>query len=267
VEVVVAVDLSFNEIGAGTPLVILHGLFGSKRNWSSIARILGEQRRVFTVDLRNHGQSPWDPSHDYASLADDVARFIEERVGSPAAVLGHSMGGKVAMILALTRPELVERLIVVDIAPAASSGTLIKALHAMKAVPLAAYTRRTEVEAALADAIPDVAVRAFLVTNLAGGSEGLSWTLNLEALDRHADAILGFPEIPPGRRFVKPTVFLVGGRSDYVRPEHHAEIQRLFPAAVIETIDGAGHWVHADAPGSFVEAVARFLDASAPSRP
>ena len=150
VEVVVAVDLSFNEIGAGTPLVILHGLFGSKRNWSSIARILGEQRRVFTVDLRNHGQSPWDPSHDYASLADDVARFIEERVGSPAAVLGHSMGGKVAMILALTRPELVERLIVVDIAPAASSGTLIKALHAMKAVPLAAYTRRTEVEAALA---------------------------------------------------------------------------------------------------------------------
>jgi pimeloyl-ACP methyl ester carboxylesterase len=254
-----AVDLVFSETGAGSPLVILHGLFGSKRNWSSIARWLGRRHRVLTVDLRNHGESPWDPCHDYAALADDVARVIETHLGGPAAILGHSMGGKAAMVLAVSRPKLVDRLVVVDIAPARSTGTLINALHAMQAVPLTAGMRRTDVEAALVDAIPDRAVRAFLVSNIRTAPDGLAWAVNLDALARHFDTILGFPEIPPGQRFTGPTLFLLGGRSEYVRPEHHAEIRRLFPAAAIEAIDGAGHWVHAEAPGPFVEAVSRFL--------
>ncbi|MFM7036046.1 MAG: alpha/beta fold hydrolase [Planctomycetia bacterium] len=254
-----AIDLSFSETGTGPAVVILHGLFGSKRNWASIARRLGERHRVITVDLRNHGESPWDERHDYPSMAADVARLIETQVGGPASVLGHSMGGKAAMLLALDRPDLVERLVVVDIPPARSSGSLIGAISAMQAVPLGSFQRRTEVEAALERTIPDRAIRSFLVLNLAGGPGGLRWTVHLDALERNMEAILGFPTIPEGRHMSSPSLFLVGERSDYVRPEHHAEIKRLFPAAVIEAIAGAGHWPHADAPGAFLDAVNRFL--------
>lgn len=254
-----SVALAYTEYGAGEPLVILHGLFGSKRNWSAVAKRFGASRRVLAVDLRNHGESSWDDRHDYPAMAGDVADLIDRVVGRPVAVLGHSMGGKAAMVLALTRPDLVERLVVADIAPARSNGSLIGPLRALRAVPLAAYGRRAEVEAALAEAIPDPAVRGFLVLNLVPGPQGLSWTVNLDALERHFDTIAGFPPVAMGEQFDGPTLFVVGGRSDYVRPEHHAEIARLFPAAEFAVLAGAGHWVHADAPGEFVDTVGRFL--------
>ena len=253
------VELVFDERGAGPPLVVLHGLFGAKRNWATIAKALAPRHRVLTVDLRNHGASPWDPVHDYPALAGDVARFIRTHVGGPAAVLGHSMGGKAAMVLALEEPDLVKRLIVVDIPPAASRATLNDALQAMKNVPLATCTRRTEADAALAESIPDPAVRAFLVQNVTTGPHGLAWAVNLEALERAFPAIVGFPDLAAGRTFPGPTLFVVGERSEYVRAEHHAVIGRLFPAATIEVVAGAGHWVHAEAPGQFLEAVSRFL--------
>ena len=256
-----AVPLAFSETGSGPPLVILHGLFGSKRNWSSLAGKLAARRRVFTVDLRNHGASPWDPRHDYPALADDVADLIQRHVGGPAAVIGHSMGGKAAMMLALTRPELVERLVVVDIAPAPSSAGTLDVLRTLQAVPLAGMTRRADVEAALVASAIEPAVAAFLAQNVASGPEGrLAWTINLDALDRHAADILGFPEPPAGVRFEKPTLFIAGGRSDYLRPEHRPVIERLFPSAAFETIEQAGHWVHAEAPGPFLETVTRFLE-------
>jgi esterase len=258
-EVVVTVDLSFTEFGAGTPLLILHGLFGSRRNWATVATRLAAHRRVLVVDMRNHGGSPWHDRHDYPAMAADVASLIDREVGGPAAVLGHSMGGKAAMLLALTRPELVERLVVADIAPVRSGGTSIDVVRALREVPLAAHSRRTEVEAALAGSIPDPAVRGFLMLNLVNGPAGLAWTVNLESLERHFDDILGFPTVPAGLRFDGPTLFVLGGRSEYVQPQHHAEIERLFPAAVIDTLPNAGHWVHADAPGPFVETVRRFL--------
>jgi len=258
-------DLACAEHGAGAPLVILHGLYGAKRNWGSIAARLAPRRRVITVDLRNHGESPWDARHDYPALAADVARLIEARVGGPADVLGHSMGGKAAMILALSRPELVSRLVVVDIAPAPSPGTAAVAPRVLRAVPLAGLTRRTEVEEALATTIPDPAVRAFLAANARSGtgpgSGGLAWTVNLEALDRHFADILSFPEIAAGVAFPKPALFIAGGSSDYLRPEHRPEIERLFPGAIVETIPRAGHWVHAETPAAFLEVVERFLDA------
>jgi pimeloyl-ACP methyl ester carboxylesterase len=254
-------DLACAEFGAGAPLVILHGLYGAKRNWGSIAARLAPRRRVLTVDLRNHGESPWDARHDYPALAADVARLIEARVGGPADVLGHSMGGKAAMVLALSRPELVSRLVVVDIAPAPSPGTAAVAPRVLRAVPLARLTRRTEVEEALAATIPDPAVRAFLAANVRSGPDGLTWTINLEALDRHFAEILSFPEIAAGVAFTKPALFIAGGSSDYLRPEHRPEIERLFPNAVVQTIAGAGHWVHAEAPAAFLEVVERFLDA------
>ena len=258
-------DLACAEHGAGDPLVILHGLYGTKRNWASLAARLARRRRVITVDLRNHGDSPWDARHDYPSLAADVARLIETRLGGPADILGHSMGGKAAMILALGRPELVNRLVVVDIAPAPSPGTAAVAPHVLMAVPLAGLTRRTEVEEALAATIPDPVVRAFLAANVRSatgpGCGGLAWTVNLEALDRHFAEILSFPEIAAGVVFTKPTLFIAGGTSDYVRPEHWPAIERLFPNASVQTIAGAGHWVHAEAPAVFLENVERFLDA------
>lgn len=253
------VELVFDERGAGPPLVVLHGLFGAKRNWASIAKALAPRHRVLTVDLRNHGASPWDPVHDYPALAGDVARFIRTHVGGPAAVLGHSMGGKAAMVLALEEPDLVKRLIVVDIPPAPSRTTLNDALQAMKNVPLATCTRRTEADAALAESIPDPAVRAFLVQNVTTGPHGLAWAVNLEALERAFPAIVGFPDLAAGRTFPGPTLFVVGERSEYVRAEHHAVIGRLFPAATIEVVAGAGHWVHAEAPDAFLGVVSVFL--------
>jgi len=256
----VTVELAFSEAGAGPPLVILHGLFGSKRNWSSIAKQLADSRRVVVADLRNHGASPWDPVHDYPALAADVARLVETQLGGRAAVIGHSMGGKAAMMLALERPDLVERLVVVDIAPAPSPGNSADVLRALQAVPLAECSRRADVDAALAASIPDPAVRTFLVANVVSGPDGLAWGVNLDALARHLDGILGFPDVPPGRSFDGPTLFLAGGRSPYVQPHHHACITRLFPAARVETIPDAGHWLHADAPAAFLDAARRFLD-------
>jgi pimeloyl-ACP methyl ester carboxylesterase len=254
-----AVELSFCDVGAGEPVVILHGLFGSKRNWASIARRLGSQRRVLTVDLRNHGESPWLAVHEYAALAGDVAGLIEKVVGGPAAVIGHSMGGKAAMVLALTRPDLVDRLVAVDIPPDRSSGTPVGYVRGMQAVSLGSCTRRADVEAALAATIPDPAVRAFLATNVIVRPEGLAWAVNLDAIERQFDTILGFPDLSAAMPFRKPTLFLTGGRSDYVQPHHHAGIRRLFPAAEIAVIPEAGHWVHADAPEAFVDVVVRFL--------
>ena len=254
------VALAHDEHGAGEPLVVLHGLYGSKRNWASVATELGRSRRVLCVDLRNHGESPWDGRHDYAALAADVAALIRSTIGGPAAVLGHSMGGKAAMLLALTEPALVERLVVVDIAPATSPGTAAIDPRVLRAVPLEACPRRADVEAALAGRIPSLAVRSFLVKNLASGPDGLAWKVNLDALERHYGDILGFPDIPAGRAFGKPTLFVAGGRSDYVGPQHHAAIRRLFPAADITIIPEAGHWVHAEAPREFVRLVERFLE-------
>lgn len=260
-----AIDLAFTETGHGEPVLILPGLFGSKRNWTAIARTLAQRHRVLSVDLRNHGESPWNPQHDYPSMADDVAALIATHVGEPAAVIGHSMGGKVAMTLALTRPELVDRLIAVDIAPARSTADTATVLRAMQAVPLSTLATRSDVKAALAAAVPSAGIRDFLALNLTTTPEGLAWGINLTALADNFAAILGFPAIPQGRVFDKPTLFLAGGRSDYLRPEHEPEIRRLFPQAVIETIPDAGHWVHAEAPREFMEIVSRFLT-SQPSR-
>lgn len=254
-----AVELTTSEIGTGEPLVILHGLFGSKRNWSSIAGRLAEYRRVITVDMRNHGESPWDDVHDYPALADDVARLIERVVGGPATVMGHSMGGKAAMLLALGRPELVERLVIVDIAPARSQSSPLLLVKAMRRVPLETLSRRAEVDAVLAEVIPDLAVRGFLAQNVVTEPTGLRWSVNLDAIERNGESIVGFPDIPPGVTFAKPTLFIAGGRSDYLRTEHRDAIERLFPAATIETIPHAGHWVHAEAPGPFLDVVSRFL--------
>ena len=237
--------------GDATPLLIAHGLFGSGRNWGAVARRLSDARPVVAVDMRNHGASPWDDAHDYPAMAGDLADTTE---GRPHHVLGHSMGGKAAMALALTRPELVRRLVVVDIAPVAYAHDQGHLVAAMRAVDLDGVTRGSEAAARMAS-VPDDGTRAFLLQSLdvAAGR----WTLNLDALEARMAAIMGFPTL--SGRFEGPTLFLAGGASDYVRDEHHAAIEASFPAARIERVAGAGHWLHAEKPRAVEAAVRDFL--------
>lgn len=254
-----ALDLAYEAAGDGPPLVILHGLFGSARNWRAIAKSLAGRRRVFALDLRNHGDSPWADEMSYETMAEDVRAFLEAQDIVGAVVMGHSMGGKVAMALALACPDHVGALIAVDIAPVARPPSLRPYVHAMAGIDLSAFGRRAEVGELLAPAVPDRSVRAFLLQNLVAEGSRLRWRLNLAAIDRQMEAIGGFPEALLERRYEGPTHFIAGAQSDYIRPEHRELVLRLFPAATMSVIAGAGHWVHAERPDSFLRAVARFL--------
>ncbi|HSK40860.1 MAG TPA: alpha/beta fold hydrolase [Arenibaculum sp.] len=253
-----SLDLAFLESGEGAPIVVLHGLFGSARNWNMIARRLAVHRRVLALDLRNHGNSPWADAMDYPAMADDVRHFIESRELGRCTVLGHSMGGKAAMWLALQRPDLVDALIVADIAPVSYDGSLLDYVHVMKAVDLGRFRRRAEVEDALADTIAEPGIRSFLMQNLVAEGGSLRWRLNLDAIEKDFGAISGFPATD--LHYEGPTLFLNGERSDYIRPDNERDIRDLFPAARIETIPGAGHWLHAEQPDAVFEAISRFLN-------
>jgi pimeloyl-ACP methyl ester carboxylesterase len=255
-----ALELAHDAYGAaGRPLVILHGLLGSARNWAAPAKQLGEHFRVYVLDLRNHGRSPWAASMRFDEMAADVAAFIQRHALRDAALIGHSLGGKVAMRLALTRPELIARLAVVDVAPVAYEHGFAAYVEAMQAVGLAGLGRRADADAALKAAIPEPGIRSFLLQNLVQGDHGLAWRVNLAALADGMDRLMGFP-LEPAAPYRGPTLFLAGGRSDYVRPEHRALIGRLFPSAELATIEGAGHWVHAERPAEFLGALRAFLE-------
>ena len=235
-----------------TPLLIAHGLFGSARNWGVIAKRLSEDREVIAVDMRNHGESPRHDAHGYRDLARDLAEVMG---GRPHDLLGHSMGGKAAMVLALTEPAGLRRLIVADIAPVEYGHTQAHLIAAMRGVDLTGITRRSEAAAQLSD-LPDDATRAFLLQSLDMAEK--RWMLNLDALEANMPEIMGFPDLD--ERFDGPSLFLSGGASDYVRAEHHAAIEVLFPEARFEAIPEAHHWLHAEKPREFEAAVRGFLD-------
>jgi pimeloyl-ACP methyl ester carboxylesterase len=253
--------LSCAEFGDGPPLLILHGLFGSGRNWTSIARKLAETRRVLAVDLRNHGASPWDPAMDYPTMAADVLELIEEKALDRPVVLGHSMGGKTAMAAALAAPRAVGALIVADIAPVAYRHGNAAYVAAMRAIDLSRVERRGDADEALRDAVPEAGVRGFLLQNLVFGEDRPRWQLNLDAIAASMDRLIDFPYAAGEARYGGPALFIAGGASGYVRPEHREAIRAFFPAANIETIAGAGHWPHAEKPREFLEIATRFLAA------
>lgn len=238
------------------PILIAHGLYGSARNWGAIARRLAETRAVVTVDMRNHGDSPWMPSHSYADMAGDLATVIAG-IGGPLDVLGHSMGGKAAMVLALTRPDLVRRLVVADIAPVAYGHDQTRHIAAMRALDLADVVSRAEADRRLAATTPDPALRAFFLQSLDLKSAPPRWRLNLEVLEAAMPQIVGWPEVEG--RFDGPALFLSGTQSAYVLPAHRPAIRTLFPAARFARIRGAGHWLHAEKPVEFVETLRVFL--------
>jgi len=252
-------ELAYTETGEGPPLVILHGLFGSSRNWASVARQLGKTHLVFAVDLRNHGTSPWAESMDYGELAEDVHAFLAHHDLAGATVMGHSMGGKTAMCLALKYGHEVGRLIVVDIAPVAYTHTHLPFVEAMRAVDLATAERRAEVDRQLEAAIPEAAIRGFLLQNLISEDGQLNWRINLAALAANMNTLIGYPEELEGHTYVGPTHFISGAASDYVREAHHTQIRDFFPKAKFDSIPEAGHWVHAEQPAAFLEQVRMIL--------
>jgi esterase len=250
-----ALQLAFEATGDGPPVVILHGLFGSSRNWRSIAKALAPQYRVYCVDLRNHGQSPWAASMSYPELAEDVRMLIEsEGLASPV-VVGHSMGGKTAMALALAHPELLGRLIVVDIAPVAYQDRFSTYLEAMQAVDAHALTKRSEAMQLMAQRIRDVDVVGFLMQNLVARDDHFDWRLNLAAIGAAVPVLSGFPAELLLRRYPGPATLIYGALSDYVRAEDRTSLSESFPAMRLVEIEGAGHWVHADRPAEFFAAL------------
>jgi pimeloyl-ACP methyl ester carboxylesterase len=240
------------------PLLIVHGLFGSARNWGAIAKRLAADRQVITVDMRNHGASPWADSHGYDDLADDLDEVIQAN-GGRADVIGHSMGGKAAMALALTAPDRINRLVVGDIAPVAYAHSQSSLVRAMQGLDLTGLASRGEADARLAQTVPEAPVRAFLLQSLDLKTDPPSWRLNLDVLEREMDRMVGWPGYDA--QFGGPTLFLAGETSDYIRPEYHDAILRLFPNAEFGTVANAGHWLHAENPRGFLEAVTAFLSA------
>ncbi len=239
------------------PLLIAHGLFGSARNWNVIAKRLSGTRQVLTVDMRNHGESDFQESHSYADLAGDLAEVITAH-GGRADVVGHSMGGKAAMMLALLHPDMVHRLVVADIAPVAYGHSQTHLIDAMRAVDLSKVETRRDADTQLKASVPEDGVRAFLLQSL--DVKGKRWRLNHDVLEADMDQITGWPKDASGQ-FDGPVLMLSGAESDYVLPEYRDRIRGYFPKARFAKIPGAGHWLHADKPREFEAAITAFLDA------
>lgn len=254
--------LNIVETGEGPALVMLHGLMGSAQNWGGLAKRLGQRHRVLALDARNHGASAHAAGMDYAAMAADVAETLAARGITRAAVVGHSMGGKTAMMLALAAPALVSRLVVADMAPVRHAAPSRAYVDAMCAMQLRAGMTRRDAMAALQHVVPQENIRAFLVQNLVFGEGAPRWRIGLANIAAGMDAIEDFAA-PPGARCTVPALFIRGSRSDYVQPAHMAAIRALFPAARHATLE-AGHWVHSEDPAGFLALVEPFLAEDAP---
>ncbi len=254
------VKLNYQIYGEGKPFYLLHGLFGSNRNWFSIARQLAGIGQLVAVDLRNHGDSGHAVTMGYIEMANDVAELAASLNHHAINLLGHSMGGKTAMTAALLYPELLDKLIVVDIAPVVYNPKHDQLITALEALPVARLNNRTEASDLLAQDIKDPILRQFLLQNLVRNEQsGFRWRINLDAIHSNYEKLRSFPPELINKQFGGAGLFLTGSQSKYVLPEHHDAIATHFPEAKIVSIDGAGHWVHADKPDVLASEVRRFL--------
>lgn len=253
-----AVDLIYNEFGkpAFEPLIILHGFFASSRNWRQIAEKLSDQFHVYVPDMRNHGASLHHPAMDYPSMAGDLRKFIERHGLKNANLLGHSMGGKVAMWFALNHPDLVNRLIIADIAPVSYSHNFDRTIRALKALPLQQLSSRKQAESWLAEELPDPAYRQFLLQNLVLSEGHYRWRINLDIFYNTAANIVAFPSADQLAPYEGKALFIAGENSDFVKMEN---IASLFPTAILNIIPDAGHWLHVQQPEIFIKTVGSFL--------
>lgn len=252
-------NLFFRKFGSGRPLVILHGLFGSSDNWQTLAKRFSEQHMVIVPDLRNHGRSPHAQVINYPVMAQDIRDLFSVCSISSADVIGHSMGGKTAMQVALSYPELINKLIIVDISPREYPVTHDPYIDSLLKLDLQSFNRREEVDKALSGEIKSMPIRQFLLKNLSRGPGGkFSWKINLGSIKNN---LSGLGEaVKSGSVFPKPVLFIAGGRSDYIDKDDLPLIRSLFPENRLVTFDNSGHWIHADDPERFYQEVTRFLD-------
>jgi esterase len=262
-------DVHLLQLGeAGSRVVLLHGLFGQGRNWMTIAKALSGQHRVTLVDLPNHGRSAWTDRIDYLDMAGRVAAVLE--ADGPATVVGHSMGGKVAMVLALTRPELVERLVVADMSPVdygsepepnGTNGGVLGYAQILLDLDLAQVDRREDADRLLAERVPSTTIRSFLLQNLRRHDDGWRWAANLAAIVRDGATLSGWPaERLAGRPpYDGRVLWLAGEHSGYVQPAYDEAMRRWFPHYRKVTLKGTGHWLHSEKPEVFTAALQRFL--------
>lgn len=244
--------------GAGVPVILTHGLYGQARNLGGLARALAG-RHVLLVDLRNHGDSPWSEVHDYPAMAGDLAAVID-RFGGQADLVGHSMGGKAAMALALLHPEKLHRLVVMDIAPMPYAHNQLTYAEAMKALDLTGLTSRGEADRRFAALLDNPGMRAFFLSSLDLRADPPRWKLNLDAPERNMNALTGWPDDLPAQGFSGPALFLYGTESDYVTETGRERILHAFPQAEFQGLEGAGHWIHADKPRETAAAISAFLN-------
>tara|TARA_Y100001960_G_C14759149_1_gene872996 strand:+ start:1834 stop:2616 length:783 start_codon:yes stop_codon:yes gene_type:complete len=255
------IDLNYEVLGNGErKLIILHGLFGMGRNWKRIAKMLGDTHQILIVDLRNHGSSPWKNMMTYEIMAADVASLIDKICGGRADVIGHSMGGKTAMALALTHPNKIHRLAVLDISPASYMHDIEQQITAIRSINLNSISRRSEAEKLLIEALSDVDLAKFITFNLRPDSKHrYRWCINLNSIAEHKEKLLDFPIFNNENAFKSDTLFLSGDKSTYIMPHHIKEIARLFPKASITMIENAGHWLHIDNPEQVTTQLNRFF--------
>lgn len=255
------VSLYAHRRGAGKPLIILHGLFGSGDNWRTLGKRFAEHFDVHALDLRNHGRSPHADEMSYAAMADDIGAYIEAHGLHKTHIVGHSLGGKVAMATAILTPSLIDRLVIVDIAPRLYPPEHEDILAGLKALQPSNLPDRDEADRRLARHIRSQGVRQFLLQNLQRLEDGgYSWKMNLEGIDRWYDELRSWPPFE-GRTFDGPTLLLAGTRSEYVGPSDRDAFTQVFPNSRFEQID-SGHWIHAEAPDAFFDSVRAFLDAA-----
>ncbi len=257
-------DLHVTELGERGPVVaFFHGLFGQGKNWTQIGRALAEDHRVLLVDMPNHGRSGWTDRLDYLDLGERVSTLFD--AADPVALVGHSMGGKIAMALALQRPDLVERLCVVDVSPVTYDGTREFAgyIAAMQGLDLSSLERRGDADEQLRPAVPDDTVRSFLLQNLRRDGDAWRWQVNLALLGERLGELGGWPadRLEDTAPYDGRVLWVGGDRSDYVREEYATAMDRWFPHNRRVTIKGAGHWVHSEQPETFREVLSRFLRA------
>ena len=252
-------NLHFEAVGEGRPLIILHGLLGSADNWRSMSRRLGAHYQVFAVDLRNHGRSPHSDIFDYDVMVADLREFVEQQALTRIMLLGHSIGGKVAMQFAIDYSEQVDRLVIVDIGPKPYEPSQRYILEALRSLDLTRCKSFADVDAALAAEVSGESLRQFLLKNLARDENGrLRWKVHLEAIYRNYDKLAR--GLAPERTFDKPTLFIRGGRSNYIEDDDAPLIRQIFPQAEIATLPEAGHWVHVDLPEEFFQTALNFLN-------
>ncbi len=242
------------------PLVMAHGLLGQGRNFGTLAKGFAETHDVFVVDMRNHGDSPWDDEMSYAAMAADLADFIDREAGGYASVFGHSMGGKAAMRLALDHSDRVAGAIIADIAPVAYTHSHSGQIEALQSLDFETIRTRKDADVALKEKVADPVMRGFLMQNLRISADGITPRSNLAVLRQAMADLVGWAEPKARKGYEGPTLFVAGGASDYVDPSYDDVIRHLFSDIEIERIKGAGHWIHAEKPKEVFELTKKFMN-------